>query len=71
MPNDNVKNLGSERQKNGQTMSIFQISNPQMNRVLFVTISSAINRKHVKKKETYKKETIQASVGAEVELQQK
>lgn len=31
-------------------MSIFQISNPLMNRVLFVTISSAINRKHVKKK---------------------
>lgn len=49
VPNDNVKSLCFERRKNGQIMSIFPISNPLMNRVLFVSISSAINRKHIKK----------------------
>lgn len=46
---DNVKSMCFERRKNGQTMSIFPISNPLMNRVLFVSISFAINRKHIKK----------------------
>lgn len=49
VPNDNVKNMCFERRKNGQTTSIFPITNPPMNRVLFVSISSAINRKHIKK----------------------
>lgn len=50
VPNDNVKNMCFERRKNGQTTSIFPITKPLMNRVLFVSISSAINRKHIKKK---------------------
>lgn len=50
VPYDNVKSMCFERWKNGQTMSIFPISNPLMNRVLFVSISFAINRKHIKKK---------------------